>query len=46
MKEKYKLIIYSVIIVVIGLSLGILFGYITGLASSALGIVKFEEKNC
>ena len=45
MKDKTKLIIYLIIISSIGLVLGILFGYITGIASSALGIVEFENKN-
>ncbi|NVM04822.1 MAG: hypothetical protein HWN67_21050 [Candidatus Helarchaeota archaeon] len=44
MKEKDKIIIYFVIIMILGLGLGLLFGYITGIASSALGIVRFEEK--
>ncbi|NVM04995.1 MAG: hypothetical protein HWN67_21920 [Candidatus Helarchaeota archaeon] len=44
MKEIHKSIIYIVIIMILGLGLGILFGYITSIASSALGIVRFEEK--
>ena len=45
MEEKHKFIILLIITMSIGLILGVLFGYITGLASSALGIVKFEKEN-
>lgn len=44
MKEIHKYLIYLIISIVIGLIGGIIFGYITGLATSALGIIKIEEK--
>ncbi|MHA1300118.1 MAG: hypothetical protein ACTSO9_11920 [Candidatus Helarchaeota archaeon] len=43
MKEKYKFIILLILAITIGLVTGLIFGYITGMASSALGIVNFEE---
>ena len=45
MQEKHKFILLLIIIICLGLVTGFIFGYITGLATSALGIVKFENKN-
>ena len=44
MKEEHKYVILLILAIGIGLVAGLIFGYITGMASSALGIVKFQKQ--